>query len=309
MTWKISSIMNFTYFDKKKTISSEDDKMIYYVDGTKYLKRNNLNDLCNKDYIKFQKSWFFITSPQRKLKYHPASFPSILASNFVSFFTKRGDIVLDCFAGSGATIQACLETGRNCIGIELQDKYIKMAKIRMSAIQKSFDLGDREKLNLFIKIIQGNTLEIDTMKLPAIDYCITSPPYWNVLRMKGSGRNDKRIDMNLETYYSNDADDLGNIDDYDLFLQKMKDVFFKVYNLLKPGKYLTIIIKNVKKGNRLYPLAWDIARILSEKYRLRDERIWLLDNLSICPYGYGSAWVSNTFHHYCLNFQKPGEKT
>jgi hypothetical protein len=37
---------------------------------------------------------------------------------------------------------------------------------------------------------------------------------------------------------------------------------------------------------------------------LKDERIWCQDNLRLAPYGMGNAWVSNTMHHYCLNFRK-----
>ena len=32
--------------------------------------------------------------------------------------------------------------------------------------------------------------------------------------------------------------------------------------------------------------------------------MWLQDDQSIAPYGYGNTFVTNTFHHYCLNFQK-----
>jgi hypothetical protein len=72
---------------------------------------------------------------------------------------------------------------------------------------------------------------------------------------------------------------------------------------LRAGAYLTIIVKNVKKGGRIYPLAWDLARRLSEIYTLKDEKVWCQDNIRLAPYGLGHAWVSNTFHHYCLQFR------
>jgi len=72
---------------------------------------------------------------------------------------------------------------------------------------------------------------------------------------------------------------------------------------LRPRAYLTIIVKNVKKGGVIYPLAWDLARGLQETYTLKDERIWCQDNQRLAPYGLGNAWVSNTFHHYCLQFR------
>jgi hypothetical protein len=63
----------------------------------------------------------------------------------------------------------------------------------------------------------------------------------------------------------------------------------------------------VKKGGKMYPLAWDLASRLGKYYTLKDERIWCQDNQRLAPYGLGNAWVSNTFHHYCLQFRNEGE--
>ena len=80
-----------------------------------------------------------------------------------------------------------------------------------------------------------------------------------------------------------------------------------VYTELKPfirqKAYLTVIVKNIKKGGKIYPLAWDLARQLGYTYILKDERIWCQDDIRLAPYGLGNAWVSNTFHHYCLQFR------
>lgn len=81
-------------------------------------------------------------------------------------------------------------------------------------------------------------------------------------------------------------------------------IYMKVHDFLKPGGYLTVMVKNVKKKGKIYPLAWDIAKRLSEFFLLKDEKIWCQDNTRLAPYGYGRSWVSNTVHHYCLNFRK-----
>jgi hypothetical protein len=73
--------------------------------------------------------------------------------------------------------------------------------------------------------------------------------------------------------------------------------------ILRPGAYLTIIVKNIKKGGKIYPLAWDLASRLAQIYSMKDEKIWCQDNQRLAPYGLGNAWVSNTFHHYCLQFR------
>ena len=91
--------------------------------------------------------------------------------------------------------------------------------------------------------------------------------------------------------------------DYEEFLEKLVNIYIGLKPLLCEKAYLTIIVKNVKKGGKIYPLAWDIARELGKTYTLKDEKIWVQDNQRLAPFGLGSAWVSNTFHHYCLQFR------
>ena len=45
--------------------------------------------------------------------------------------SNEGDLVLDCFMGSGSTGEACIKTKRNFIGIEKDEKYFKIAKDRL----------------------------------------------------------------------------------------------------------------------------------------------------------------------------------
>ena len=87
------------------------------------------------------------------------------------------------------------------------------------------------------------------------------------------------------------------------FLARLVAIYSGLKPLLREKAYLTIIVKNVKKGGRIYPLAWDIARELGKVYTLKDEKVWLQENQRLAPFGLGSAWVSNTFHHYCLQFR------
>jgi hypothetical protein len=86
-------------------------------------------------------------------------------------------------------------------------------------------------------------------------------------------------------------------------LECLVGIYAALRPLLRPRAYLTIIVKNVKKGGAIYPLAWDLARLLGKNYTLKDEKIWCQDDIRLAPYGLGNAWVSNTFHHYCLQFR------
>jgi DNA modification methylase len=264
---------------------------------------NKLNDLDSKRWLKFQKSWFIHNPPPRKkgVLVHPAKFPETLAQEFIEFFTKRGETVLDPMAGTGSTLVAALRAGRNSYGIELNPKYAEIAK-QIIAEERNI-LGD-PILNLQSLIINGNAAQITHYQLPLIDYVLTSPPYWDMLHAKGAETQKKRrAAEELDVHYSDDPNDLGNIRDYEEFLERLVGMYQGLKSLLRPQAYLTIIVKNVKKGGKIYPLAWDIARELGRTYALKDEKIWVQDNQRLAPFGLGSAWVSNTFHHYCLQFR------
>jgi DNA modification methylase len=267
------------------------------------MRSNRLNDLDSKSWLKFQKSWFVHNPPARKrgVLTHPAKFPETLAQEFVEFFTKKGDTVLDPMAGTGSTLIGALRSGRNSYGMELNPRYAEVAE-RMIG-EERVALGARAE-GLKAEIVCGDASRIEQHSLPGIDYVLTSPPYWDMLHAKGAGsQKARRSSADLDVVYSEDPRDVGNIHDYEAFLGRLVAIYAGLRPLLRARAYLTIIVKNVKKGGRIYPLAWDIGRELGKIYSLKDERLWCQDNQRLSPYGLGSAWVSNTFHHYCLQFR------
>ena len=267
------------------------------------MSSNKLNNLDPKSWLKFQKSWFIHNPPPRKkgVLVHPAKFPETMAQEFIEFFTKQGETVLDPMAGTGSTLVAALRAGRNSYGVELNPKYAQIAQEIVD--EERAALGEKVE-GLRSQVICGDAARIAGYGLPVIDYVLTSPPYWDMLRAKGSENQKKRRSSEeLDVHYSDDPDDLGNIEDYEVFVAKLDGIYKGLKPLLREKAYLTIIVKNVKKGGRIYPLAWDIARELGKTYTLKDEKIWVQDNQRLAPFGLGSAWVSNTFHHYCLQFR------
>jgi DNA modification methylase len=265
--------------------------------------KNKLNDLDSRTWLKFQKSWFIHNPPPRKkdVLVHPAKFPETMAREFIEFFTKRGEYVLDPMAGTGSTLVAALRAGRHSCGIEINPKYAEIAQHLILDERNSLGNGAN---GLTSKIVAGDATHAADFGLPIFDYLLTSPPYWDMLHAKGAGTQKKRrLSADLDVVYSGDADDLGNIPDYEQFLERLVSIYTGLKPLLREKAYLTIIVKNVKKGGRIYPLAWDLGHELGKVYTLKDEKLWLQDNQRLAPYGLGSAWVSNTFHHYCLQFR------
>ena len=243
--------------------------------------KNRLNDLDPKSWIKFQKSWFLHNPPPRRkdVLRHPAKFPETLAQEFIEFFTKEKQIVFDPMLGTGSTIVAALRAGRNSYGIELNSKYAEIAK--QIIIEEREILGDPAE-DLISKVITGDAADlpeyIQKYQLPVIDYVFTSPPYWNMLKVRGAmTQKERRDNPGLDVFYSNHKNDLGNINDYEIFLEKLISIYISVQPFLRERAYLTIIVKNIKKRGIIYPLAWDLARKLGEVYTLKDEKIWVQD--------------------------------
>lgn len=268
---------------------------------------NRLNDLEPRRWLLFQKSWFVHNPPPRRkdVLRHPAKFPETLAQEFIEFFTKPGQWVLDPMAGTGSALVAALRSGRHSCGVELNPAYAAIARQVLAEERQS--LGEAAA-GLQADILEGDAAGLARLAqerdLPPLDYVLTSPPYWDMLHARGAGtQKQRRAAPALDVFYSDHPADLGNLHDYEQFLERLVSIYTGLQPLMRPGAYLTIIVKNVKKGGKLYPLAWDLGRSLGKVYTLKDEKLWLQDNQRLAPYGLGSAWVSNTFHHYCLQFR------
>jgi len=66
---------------------------------------------------------------------HPTTKPLWLMKRLIEVSTNQGDTVLDCCMGSGTTIVACVQTGRNGIGIELDPGYFAISEKRIAEAQ------------------------------------------------------------------------------------------------------------------------------------------------------------------------------
>ena len=66
--------------------------------------------------------------------YHPTQKPVLLLEDLIKTFSNENDLVVDLTMGSGSTGVACVNTNRNFIGIEQDNKYFEIAKQRIKAI-------------------------------------------------------------------------------------------------------------------------------------------------------------------------------
>ncbi len=70
---------------------------------------------------------------------HPAQKPLTIMADIVDLSSRRGDTVLDPFAGSGTTLRAAKDLGRKAIGIEIDERYCEIAAKRLG--QEVLDFG------------------------------------------------------------------------------------------------------------------------------------------------------------------------
>lgn len=76
----------------------------------------------------------FITDSDDE-RVHPTQKPTELLQRLLQDYSKPGDLVLDCFMGSGSTGVACVREGRDFVGIERDERYYQIAKTRIEQEQ------------------------------------------------------------------------------------------------------------------------------------------------------------------------------
>lgn len=189
-------------------------------------------------------------------------FPQALVRAVVEEYTSPGDEVLDPFAGFGTTLDVCAQLGRRAVGIELLAE-------RVAAI--------RQRLAGKATIIEGDARHLDEFGLGTFELCLTSPPYMSAL---------DHPDNPLTGYNTVDGY-------YPTYLAELSRVFAAVAERLRPRGHLVINAANIRNGDVVTPLAWDIARAVSAHLSLRAETYLQWDD--------PPHWMSGD---YCLVFQK-----
>ena len=75
-----------------------------------------------------------VPNTPKKSKLHPTQKPVALMEYLINTYTNENETVLDFTMGSGTTGVACVNTNRNFIGIELDDKYFEIAENRINKL-------------------------------------------------------------------------------------------------------------------------------------------------------------------------------
>lgn len=93
-----------------------------------------LNAVETKGNLKYPKSILTFQKPHPSTTIHPTQKPIECLEWLLRTFTNEGETILDNCMGSGSTAIACINTNRNYIGFELDDKYYNLANERINKI-------------------------------------------------------------------------------------------------------------------------------------------------------------------------------
>lgn len=270
----------------------------------KYDPRNKLNDLTGKEWLKLTKS-FWVSEKTKEDKFafqHPAPFLIKDIEKLIRLFTKSGMTVLDPFNGVGTTLVAAHRTGRKGIGIDLSEEYCRLATERLAGL--GIDPAGQ-------MVITGDSIKAVPKLRETIDYCVTSPPYHNILQNKGSGLRDAKQNFRSGArkgveYYSDSPHDLGNQESYEDFLKLFRQVMTKVYDKLRDKAYISIIISDFTVDKKEINVQAGIVDAMQKAgFEFVGTTILLQDNKPLYPFGYPFAYKINHHHQNIINFRKP----
>lgn len=256
------------------------------------------NSLTGSEWLKNSFSIWRNLGKDTDAKEHPAPFPVALTAKLIDCFAaNRKGILLDPFAGSGSSMLAALQAGMEAVGFDINPEYRDVFEKRLSSLKCRNKRWRYE--------IQDSRHLADKVKSDTVEICITSPPYWDILNRK------RTADGKKSTPYSINGHDLGNIDDYGLFINALEQVSNQVEQVLRPRGYFILNVMDIRKGPTFYPLHQDASNAVlkSENFTLEDIVVWdrQQDYNAMRPLGYPHKFIINKVHEYLLIFRKRGK--
>jgi len=257
-------------------------------------------------------------------KQHGANKPPQIMALLIEFFTKAGMTVLDPFAGVGGTLigaSIAQPAPRRAIGIEISEQW---ATIYQQVLKENPTLLPQALVRGDCLAIMGNWLRGEalpeaggTTLLPdahgaLFDFITMDPPYNIHLEQTMSGKggekyavehNNRRSDYNMRSEH---AQDLANLANYADYLDAMEDVFTNCFTLLRPGRYMAVIVRNAYQNGEYIFTSVDLARRAQKVgFVPKGETIWYQAGTKLRPYGYPYSYVPNITHQYIVILQRP----
>jgi 16S rRNA G966 N2-methylase RsmD len=285
--------------------------VILLPDGSKYHRKNRLNDLPGNKWTFFLNSVIntrFPTSGDESYahhirKIHPSPKPPQLMRDIIEFFTKENELVFDYFMGVGGSLLGASLANRRAVGIDLNQDYIN------AYLNASKELGLPPQ-----KTLIGDSIDIlaDKSKLQIIlegEYCsliLIDPPYGDMLAREKTGESAKNRRDKSATPFTDLETDLGNMS-VEEFFPIFRNSVSNSIEFLKPKGHVVVFMKDLQpnkdSSNLLHArVIEDLSSIPGLNYV--GMKIWADQGVNLYPYGYPYSFVSNQIHQFILIFKK-----
>ncbi|WP_081209740.1 DNA methyltransferase [Salegentibacter sediminis] len=226
--------------------------------------------------------------------YHGNFIPQI-PNQLIRRYTRNEEIVLDPFLGSGTTLYEAENLNRNFIGFDINEDIFNFVKNNMknsSEIQYSIKIADVTSQEEFDNAI---TTSLESMKAEKVHYVLMHPPYLDIIK------------------FTSHKNDLSQISDTDLFINKMLDVIKNCLSYLEKERYFSIVIGDVYKKGEVIPLSSLIINAVKQKFQVKLKGI-VVKNIAgnRAKQGKGGIWRYRALnsdyyifkHEYILTFKK-----
>jgi DNA methylase/Phosphotransferase enzyme family len=188
--------------------------------------------------------------------------PRALIEYFLREFTQEGDRVFDPFAGLGTALEVAQAMNRVPYGIEYDPQRLEYA---------------RSQLRQPNHLIHGDARELASYPLQTFHLSISSPPFMR--------KNDREDPLSA---YTNEGRG------YEQYLRDVREVYRQVGSRMVDGGRVVILVANLKSPDGLTPLAWDVAREVSNVLSFQGEVVVIPEE--------GFAFGYD--HYYCLIFAR-----
>ena len=270
---------------------------------------NHLNCLSAKEWLKAQLGVWQFSYERRDVRdksLHPATYPIALAARCIELFTHQGELVLDPFVGSGTTLVAARDGGRNAVGFDLSADYTDLCRQRLA--QALLDADHRQ-----LAICDDARNAPHYLEPESVSLILTSPPYANLLNRKRKNKSRRSTERRNEQYlkveqYSQDGRDLGTLD-LAHYERAIEEIFGGLLPLLRPKAHCVINVPDMWWENTRVTLHVSVVNALRRAgYELRNTVIWDRTNIvnRVGIFGWPSNYITmGTTFEYLLDFWRP----
>jgi len=144
-----------------------------------------------------------------------------LTRKLLKTFTKEGDVVLDPMAGVGTTLVEGMLLGRNVVGVDIEDKFVKLIEGNLKNVEH---INEKSRFKLRLgkaQVLCGDSRNLAQLLQDKMDAVVTSPPYSGAVSKHAGG---DKVRERFEGFigesqiearkYSEDEANIGNLSEH-----------------------------------------------------------------------------------------------